>query len=78
LDEWLLAGAGMVSVGFAGVFLGFVTGWIRLAPSPSGETFYWLGAYFGFSAVSMLGLALGQVRPPASMHGVRTGILPTA
>jgi len=78
LEEWLLAGAGVVSVGFAGVFLGFVTGWIRLRPSPSGQTFYWLAAYFAFSAICMLGLAVGQVRPPASMHGLRTGILPTA
>src|SRR4051794_29268844 len=57
LDEWLLAGAGVVSVAFAAVFLGFVTGWIRLRPSPSGQTFYWLAAYFAFSAICMIGLA---------------------
>jgi len=77
LDEWLLAGAGVVSVGFAGVFLGFVTGWIRLQPSPSGQTFYWLSAYFAFSAICMLGLALGEIKPGGE-HSVPTGILPTA
>jgi len=78
VDEWLLAGAGVVSVGFAAVFLGFVLRWIRLEPSPSGQTFYWLGAYFVFSAVSMLGLALGHLRPQGSIHPLGTGALPTA
>ena len=77
LDEWLLAGAGVVSVGFAGVFLGFVTGWIRLQPSPSGQTFYWLSAYFAFSAICMMGLAVGQLRPGGD-RSLSTGILPTA
>lgn len=68
VDEWLLAAAGVVSVGFAAVFLGFVFRWIRLEPSPSAQTFHWLGSYFGFSAMCMLGLALGHFRPPSVGH----------
>jgi uncharacterized membrane protein HdeD (DUF308 family) len=67
VDEWLLAAAGVLSVGFAGVFLGFVFGWNRLEPSPSAQTFHWLGSYFGFSAICMLGLALGHFRPPSAI-----------
>jgi uncharacterized membrane protein HdeD (DUF308 family) len=74
--EWMLAGAGVVSIGFAGVFLGFALGWIRLEPSPSGETFYWLGAYFAFSALCMLGLALRQLRPPAAAYNMSGSALP--
>jgi uncharacterized membrane protein HdeD (DUF308 family) len=58
-DEWLLDVAGVVSVGFAVVFLGFVLHWIKLDPSPSAQTFNWLGSYFGFTAICMVGLALG-------------------
>ncbi|HEY1965540.1 MAG TPA: DUF308 domain-containing protein [Acidobacteriaceae bacterium] len=58
IDEWLLGAAGVVSVGFAVVFLGFVLRWIKLDPSPSAQTFNWLGAYFGFTAICMVGLAL--------------------
>ena len=57
-DEWLLGAAGVVSVGFAVVFLGFVLRWIKLDPSPSAQTFHWLGSYFGFTAICMVGLAL--------------------
>ena len=69
-EEWLLAAAGMVSVGFAGVFLGFVLGWVRLSPSPSAQTFHWLGSYFGFSAICMLGLALGPFKPSVAVPSV--------
>ena len=58
LGEWLLGVAGVVSVGFAVAFLGFVLRWIKLDPSPSAQTFHWLGAYFGFTAICMVGLAL--------------------
>jgi uncharacterized membrane protein HdeD (DUF308 family) len=58
IDEWLLGAAGVVSVGFAVVFLGFVLRWIKLGPSPSAQTFNWLGSYFGFTAICMVGLAL--------------------
>ncbi len=76
VDEWLLAGAGVISVGFAGVFLGFALGWIRLEPSPSGQTFYWLGSYFAFSALCMLGLAFRQIKPPAAGYTVSDGAMP--
>jgi uncharacterized membrane protein HdeD (DUF308 family) len=58
LGEWLLGVAGVVSVGFAVVFLGFVLRWIKLDSSPSAQTFHWLGSYFGFTAICMVGLAL--------------------
>jgi uncharacterized membrane protein HdeD (DUF308 family) len=58
IGEWLLGVAGVVSVGFAVVFLGFVLRWIKLDPSPSAQTFNWLGSYFGFTAICMVGLAL--------------------
>ncbi len=77
-EEWMLAGAGVVSVGFAAVFLGFVLGWIRLEPSPSAQTFHWLGSYFGFSAICMLGLALGHLRSRPDIHRLDNGALPTA
>jgi uncharacterized membrane protein HdeD (DUF308 family) len=76
VDEWLLAGAGVVSVAFAGVFFGFALRWIRLEPSPSGQTFYWLSAYFAFGAVCMLGLALRQLRPPAASYSMSDSALP--
>jgi uncharacterized membrane protein HdeD (DUF308 family) len=58
VDEWLLGAAGVVSFGFAVVFLAFVLRWIKLDPSPSAQTFNWLGSYFGFTAICMVGLAL--------------------
>jgi uncharacterized membrane protein HdeD (DUF308 family) len=57
-DEWLLGAAGVVSVGFAAVFLAFVLRWIKLDPSPSAQTFHWLASYFGFTAICMVGMAL--------------------
>jgi len=76
VDEWLLAGAGVVSFGFAGVFLGFALGLIKLEPSPSGQTFYWLGSYFAFGAICMLGLAMRQLRPPAASYSMSDTALP--
>jgi hypothetical protein len=58
IDEWLPGAAGVVSVGFAVAFLAFVLRWIKLDPSPSAQTFYWLGSYSGFTAICMVGLAL--------------------
>jgi hypothetical protein len=75
VDEWLQATTGVLSVGFAGVFLGFVFGWIRLEPSPSAQTFHWLGSYFGFSAICMLGLALCHFRPPSATPSVLNNAL---
>ena len=48
--------AGVVSVGFALVFLAFVFRWIALEPGSPGQTLLWLGSYFGFSAICMVGL----------------------
>jgi hypothetical protein len=76
VDEGLLAAAGIVSVGFAGVFLGFVFGWIRPDPGPSAQTFHWLGSYFGFGAICMLGLAPGHFRPPSAIPSVGNNASP--
>lgn len=57
-DEWLLGAAGMISAGFALAFFAFVFGWIKLEPESPAQTLHWMGSYFGFSAISMLGLAL--------------------
>jgi hypothetical protein len=59
--EWLLGAAGVVSVGFALAFLAFVLRWIKLEPASPAQTFDWMGAYFGFGAICMLGLALDRV-----------------
>jgi uncharacterized membrane protein HdeD (DUF308 family) len=69
LDEWLFGAAGMVSVGFALAFLGFVLRWIKLEPSSPAQTLHWLGSYFGFSAICMLGLALRLHRLRRSQSG---------
>ena len=76
-DEWLLGAAGVLSVAFAAVFLGFVLRWIKLDPSPSAQTFHWLGSYFGFTAICMLGLALRPLGPHAAIHRMAGGALPT-
>ena len=56
-DGWLLGLAAAASAGFVVAFLGLGFRWISLAPG-SHLDLLWLGAYFGFSAVCMLGLAL--------------------
>jgi uncharacterized membrane protein HdeD (DUF308 family) len=56
-DEWLLYAAGAISGGFAFAFLAFVFGWIKLDPASPAQTLHWLGSYFGFAAVCMLGFA---------------------
>lgn len=57
-DEWFFGVAGVASVGFALAFLAFVFRWIKLDPGSPAQTLLWLGSYFGFSAICMLGLAL--------------------
>jgi hypothetical protein len=58
----LLCAAAAVSGGFALAFCAFAFAWIGLGgPRPLAD-FLWFGSYFGFTAFSMLGLALG-------MHG---------
>jgi uncharacterized membrane protein HdeD (DUF308 family) len=74
MEKWLLDAAGIVSLGFALAFLAFVLHWLKLDPSPSAQTFNWLGSYFGFSAICMLALALLQFNPRPALHSA----LPTA
>jgi uncharacterized membrane protein HdeD (DUF308 family) len=68
-DEWLLGAAGVGSLGFALGFLAFVFRWIKLDPGSPGQTLLWLGSYFGFSAICMLGLALHLHRSGRSQSG---------
>ncbi|HTT62582.1 MAG TPA: hypothetical protein VMG35_12095 [Bryobacteraceae bacterium] len=56
-DGWLLGLAGAASVGFALAFMALGLRWLRIAPESHADLF-WLGSYFGFSAICMLGLAL--------------------
>ena len=56
-DGWFLGLAGVASVGFALAFLALGFGWIKIEPG-SHSDLLWLGSYFGFSAICMLGLAL--------------------
>ena len=56
-DGWLLGLAGVTSAGFAVVFLALGLRWITVEPG-SRLDLLWLGAYFGFSAICMLGLGL--------------------
>jgi uncharacterized membrane protein HdeD (DUF308 family) len=56
-DQWVLGGAGVVSLGFACAFLAFAYGWIQLEPRPLAD-FLWFGSYFGFSGIFKLWLAL--------------------
>jgi uncharacterized membrane protein HdeD (DUF308 family) len=60
--EWLFGVAGVASIGFALAFLAFVFRWIQLEPGSPAQSLHWLGSYFGFSAICMLGLALHQHR----------------
>jgi uncharacterized membrane protein HdeD (DUF308 family) len=78
VDEWLLGVAGIVSFGFALAFLAFVFRWLKLDPSPSAQTFNWLGSYFGFSAICMLGLALLQFMPKTALHSKSNSAFPAS
>jgi uncharacterized membrane protein HdeD (DUF308 family) len=77
IGEWLLGTAGVVSVGFAVAFLAFVLRWIKLDPSPSAQTFHWLGSYFGFAAICMVGLALRPNGQWVHLHRVSSRKLQT-
>ena len=69
-DEWFFGLAGAGSVGFALAFLALVSGWIQLERRPfHPSVFLWLGFYFGFSAICMLGLALRLHRLDPSRSG---------
>lgn len=54
--RWLPGAAGLVAVGFALAFLAFVFRWIPLEPNSPGQTLRWLGSFFGFCAICMLGV----------------------
>ncbi len=57
-EQWFFGLIGAGSVGFALAFLALVNRWIQLERRPfHPSVFLWLCAYFGFSAVCMLGLA---------------------
>jgi len=58
VNRWLLGTAGVASVGFALAFLALVFRWIKLDPGSPAQTLRWLGSYFGFCAICMLGLGL--------------------
>ena len=58
-DGWWLGLAGAASVGFALAFLALGFRWIQPEPRAfHSSVFLWLGYYFGFSAICMVGLAL--------------------
>ncbi len=57
--------AGVASVGFALAFFVLGFGWIKPGPQSHADLL-WLGSYFAFSAVCMLGLALRLPRPGLS------------
>jgi uncharacterized membrane protein HdeD (DUF308 family) len=56
-DKWILGLAGAASIGFALVFLALGLDWIKPEPRTHSDIL-WVGSYFGFSAICMLGLAL--------------------
>ena len=61
---WVLGSAGVASLGFAVVFLALGSNWIKPNPGSPAQTLLWMGAYFGFSAVCLVGLGL---RPSATL-----------
>jgi uncharacterized membrane protein HdeD (DUF308 family) len=60
---------GVLSIGFALAFLGFVLRWIHLDPRAPAQSLHWLGSYFAFSAICMLALIPGPHRPRLSQFG---------
>jgi uncharacterized membrane protein HdeD (DUF308 family) len=56
-EGWLLGLAGAASGGFALVFVALGFRWIKIDPG-SYPDLLWLGAYFSFSTICMLGLVL--------------------
>jgi uncharacterized membrane protein HdeD (DUF308 family) len=74
-DGWFLALAGAVLVGFALAFLALGLRWIRIEPGSHADLL-WLGSYFGFSAVCMLGLALRLHSQGLSGSGQREALPP--
>jgi uncharacterized membrane protein HdeD (DUF308 family) len=56
-DGWFLSLAAAASFGFAFMFFSLGFRWIKVGPG-SHLDLLWLGSYFGFTAICMLGLAL--------------------
>lgn len=67
-DGWFLALAGVGSAGFAFAFLALAFHWVNLQPGSHADLL-WLGSYFGFNALCMLGLALRLQSLPISQSG---------
>jgi hypothetical protein len=67
--KWLHGAAGEINFGFSMVFLAVVLCLIKLDPTSPAQTFVWLGSYFGFSAICMLGIALREQREGHSRSG---------
>lgn len=74
-DKWFLSLAGAASVGFAAAFFALGFRWIRIEPG-SHSDLLWLGAYFGFSAICMLWLALRLHRLGLSQSGQNEALPP--
>jgi uncharacterized membrane protein HdeD (DUF308 family) len=74
-DGWFLGLAGVVSVGFALAFFALGFRWIKIEPG-SHSDLLWLGSYFGFSAICMLGLALRLHSQGLSQSGQRDALPP--
>ncbi len=74
-DGWLLALAGVVSVGFAMGFLALGLRWIVVEPGLRTDLL-WLGSYFGFSAICMLGLGLRLNSLRGAHYGMAGSALP--
>jgi uncharacterized membrane protein HdeD (DUF308 family) len=68
-DGWFFGSAGLISLGFALAFFALGFRWIKPQPGSLSELL-WLGAYFAFTAICTLGLALrlhstsGQTEAP--------------
>jgi uncharacterized membrane protein HdeD (DUF308 family) len=69
-DGWFLTLAGTASVGFALAFLALGFHWIKIDPGSHADLL-WLGSYFGFSAMCILGLSLRLHSQGLSRSGQR-------
>jgi hypothetical protein len=75
-DGWILGFAAVVSAVFTLVFFGLGFHWIKLGPGSRLELL-WLGAYFGFTAICMMGLALRLHGLDDSRSRQREGLAPS-
>ncbi len=74
-DGWTLIWAGAISVAFAAVFVALGLRLIHIQPG-SHLDLLWLGFYFGFSAVCLLGLALRLRSLSSSQNGPSGALSP--